>query len=61
MGVHILDAMAREGFEEVIAFHDRATGLRGFLGIHDSSRGRAFASGDARVTSSNLPTCPTGI
>ncbi len=42
MGVHILDAMAREGFEEVIAFHDRATGLRGFLGIHDSSRGRAF-------------------
>ncbi|MBK7874360.1 MAG: hypothetical protein IPJ77_01150 [Planctomycetes bacterium] len=34
--------MAREGFEEVIALHDRATGLRGFLGIHDSSRGRAF-------------------
>jgi leucine dehydrogenase len=42
MGVHILDAMAREGFEEVIALHDRASGLRGFLGIHDSSRGRAF-------------------
>src|SRR5262245_28900347 len=42
MGVHILDAMAREGFEEVLALHDRASGLRGFLGIHDSTRGRAF-------------------
>jgi len=42
MGVHILDAMAREGFEEILALHDRASGLRGFLGIHDSSRGRAF-------------------
>lgn len=42
MGVHILDAMAREGFEEVVALHDRESGLRGFLGIHDSSRGSAF-------------------
>ena len=42
MGVHILDAMAREGFEEVLALHDRASGVRGFLGIHDSTRGSAF-------------------
>ena len=42
MGVHILDAMAREGFEEVIALHDRRSGLRGFLGIHDSTQGPAF-------------------
>ncbi|MEZ6018137.1 MAG: Glu/Leu/Phe/Val dehydrogenase dimerization domain-containing protein [Planctomycetota bacterium] len=42
MSVHILDAMAREGFEEVVALHDRRSGLRGFLGIHDSVRGPAF-------------------
>jgi leucine dehydrogenase len=42
MGTHILDAMAREGFEEVIALHDRASGLRAFLGIHDTLRGPAF-------------------
>lgn len=42
MGVHILDAMAREGFEAVQAIHDRRSGLRGFLGIHDSTQGPAF-------------------
>lgn len=42
MSVHILDAMAREGFEEVVALHDRASGLRGFLGVHDTVRGPAF-------------------
>ena len=42
MGVHILDAMAREGFEEVVALHDRGSGLRGFLAIHNSSAGPAF-------------------
>ncbi len=42
MSVHILDAMAREGFEEVVAIHDRASGLRAFLGIHDTVRGPAF-------------------
>lgn len=42
MGIHILDAMAREGFEEVVAIHDRASRLRAFLGIHDSSPGTAF-------------------
>ncbi|HED67057.1 MAG TPA: Glu/Leu/Phe/Val dehydrogenase [Planctomycetes bacterium] len=42
MAVHVLDAMAREGFEELVALHDRRSGLRGFLGIHDTSRGPAF-------------------
>ncbi len=42
MGIHILDAMSREGFEEVVAIHDRRSGLRAFLGIHDSSTGYAF-------------------
>lgn len=42
MGVHILDAMAREGFEEVVALHDRRSNLRGFLAIHDTSCGPAF-------------------
>lgn len=42
MSVHILDAMAREGFEELVAIHDRRSGLRAFLGVHDSVRGPAF-------------------
>ena len=42
MATHILDAMSREGFEEVVAIHDRRSGLRGFLAIHDSSAGPAF-------------------
>lgn len=42
MALHILDAMAREGFEEVIALFDRRSGLRGFLGIHDTVAGPAF-------------------
>lgn len=42
MSIHLLDAMAREGFEEVVAIHDSRSGLRAFLGIHDTSRGPAF-------------------
>jgi leucine dehydrogenase len=42
MSVHILDAMAREGFEEVLALHDHVSGLRAFLGIHDTTCGPAF-------------------
>lgn len=34
--------MAREGFEEVTAVHDRRSGLRAFVGIHDTSAGPAF-------------------
>ena len=42
MGLHVLDAMAREGFEEVLAVHDKDSGLRAFVGIHDTSGGPAF-------------------
>ncbi len=42
MATHILDAMSREGFEEILALHDAPTGLRAFLAIHDSSIGPAF-------------------
>lgn len=42
MSIQILDAMARGGFEEVIALHDGPSRLRGFLAIHDTSRGPAF-------------------
>lgn len=42
MSVHVLDAMAREGFEELVALHDRKSGLRAFLGLHDTSAGPAF-------------------
>ncbi len=42
MSIHLLDAMAREGFEEVVAIHDGRSGLRAFLAIHDTSRGPAF-------------------
>lgn len=42
MSVHVLDVMAREGFEELHALHDRRSGLRAFLGVHDTVRGPAF-------------------
>jgi leucine dehydrogenase len=42
MSVHLLDAMAREGFESFTAWHDRESGLRAFLGVHDTTRGPAF-------------------
>ena len=42
MDVHVLDALARGGFEEVLAVSDRASGLRGFLAIHDTSAGPAL-------------------
>jgi leucine dehydrogenase len=42
MGIHILDAMSREGFEEVVAIHDRRSNLRAFLGLHDTVGGPAF-------------------
>jgi len=42
MPVHILDAMTREGFEEVVALHDRRSGLRAFLALHQTERGPAF-------------------
>jgi len=49
MGIHVLEAMAREGFEEVVALCDAPSGLRGFLGIHESRIGPAFG-GIRRLT-----------
>lgn len=42
MDIHVLDALARGGFEEIVAFTDRKSGLRAFLAIHDTSVGPAF-------------------
>jgi leucine dehydrogenase len=42
MGIHVLDAMSREGFEEVIGLHDRESGLKAFIAIHDTTVGPAF-------------------
>lgn len=42
MGIHVLDAMSREGFEEVIGLHDRGSGLKAFIALHDTSAGPAF-------------------
>lgn len=42
MGIHVLDAMSREGFEEVIGLHDRESGLKAFVAIHDTKVGPAF-------------------
>ncbi|MFQ5790191.1 MAG: Glu/Leu/Phe/Val dehydrogenase dimerization domain-containing protein [Acidobacteriota bacterium] len=37
----ILETMAREGFEEILALHDPSCGLAGFMLLHDTSRGPA--------------------
>ncbi|MDP6540908.1 MAG: Glu/Leu/Phe/Val dehydrogenase dimerization domain-containing protein [Planctomycetota bacterium] len=42
MGNGILAAMARGGFERVLALQDRRSGLRGYLAIHDTSVGPAL-------------------
>ena len=42
MSLHILDALARGGFEQVLGIHDRRSGLRAFLAIHDTSAGPAL-------------------
>jgi leucine dehydrogenase len=42
MTLPILDAMAQEGFEKVLAVHDRHSGLRAFVAIHNTARGPAF-------------------
>lgn len=42
MQLELLERMAREGFEEVTAIHDRRSGAIGFLAIHDTSGGPAF-------------------
>lgn len=37
-----LDALAGGGFEQVVAVHDRRSGLRALLAVHDTSVGPAF-------------------
>jgi leucine dehydrogenase len=42
MEFQFLDALAGGGFEQVVALHDRGSGLRALLAIHDTSAGPAF-------------------
>ncbi|WP_419192306.1 Glu/Leu/Phe/Val dehydrogenase dimerization domain-containing protein [Engelhardtia mirabilis] len=42
MSIRLLDAMAREDFEEVVAVQDRRSGLRAVVALHDTSAGPAF-------------------
>jgi leucine dehydrogenase len=42
MPLQLFDAMAREGFEELLALHDSESGMRALLAVHDTSRGPAF-------------------
>ncbi len=42
MPLHLLDAMTRMGFEQVLAINHAPSGLRAFLAIHNTSRGPAF-------------------
>jgi leucine dehydrogenase len=42
MSFELLDQLARDGFEEIVALHDRRSGLRAFLALHDSSAGHSF-------------------
>src|SRR2546422_11361060 len=40
--MNIFEQMAAQDHEQVIAFQNRATGLRGFLAIHDTTLGPAL-------------------
>ena len=42
MPLQLFDAMGREGFEEVVALHDGASGARALIAVHDSQVGPAF-------------------
>ena len=42
MPLQLFDAMGREGFEEVVALHDGASGARALVAVHDSQVGPAF-------------------
>jgi leucine dehydrogenase len=39
---YLLERLAREGFEEVAALHDRRSGTEAWLALHDTSIGPAF-------------------
>jgi leucine dehydrogenase len=45
----LLEAMAQHDYEQVIAFQNRAAGLRGFLAVHDTTLGPAL--GGVRIRS----------
>jgi leucine dehydrogenase len=40
--MNILEQMSADDYEQVIAFQNRAAGLRGFLAIHDTTQGPAL-------------------
>jgi leucine dehydrogenase len=42
MSFELLDQLARDGFEEIVALHDRRSNLRAFFALHDTSAGCAF-------------------
>jgi leucine dehydrogenase len=42
MSFELLDQLARDGFEEIAALHDRSSNLRAFFALHDTSAGCAF-------------------
>lgn len=42
MSFQLLHAMTSAGFEEVIAVCDPSSGLRAYIGLHDTTRGPAF-------------------
>lgn len=42
MPLQLFDAMAREGFEEVVALSDAASGARALIALHDTHAGPAF-------------------
>ena len=42
----ILESMARDGVEQVVALNDPSCGLSGFLVIHDTTRGPAGGDSD---------------
>ena len=54
----LFDQLAVYDHEQVIAIQNRATGLRGFLAIHDTTLGPALAacgSGATPATPKHLP------
>ena len=47
----VLDPMAEEGFEQVVALSDPSCGLAGFTVLQDTSRGPAIGAGsDSTLT-----------
>ena len=47
--MEMFNRLGEHDHEQVIAFNNNASGLRGFLAIHDTTRGSAF--GGVRILS----------